>query len=371
MSALPLISLIKKEFRQIFRNEFLPKIIFVMPILQVLLLGYAVTMDIKNIPTLLVDQDQSASSRELLQHFKTGGFFNVKGTRYELREVRPRLDSGDIALAVVIPTDFERKLERRETPQVQLLVDGQNANTAQIAMGYASRMIQEFSTAKLSPAMISQVRLIDVETRHAFNPNLESRFFYIPGVITILVMVITMALAALSIVSERERGTLEQLMVTPLSAFHFTIGKLVPFVVLGLLSSALALTFSVFWFHLPIRGDLWTLLLFTGVYLLSSLGLGILLSAFSQTQQQAMFLAWFFMITLMMMSGFFAPLENAPPVIEMISRINPLRYYILVIRELLIKGTPFVLLMNEFWILLGLGFSILGAGILMQKKRIS
>lgn len=367
---LALISFIKKEFRQLLRDKGTLRIILLMPIVQLLLMGYAVTMDIKNVATYLVDQDQSQTSRELIGHFNGGNFFNIKGTLFSVDGVKPALDAGKIALAVVIPKDFERKLKRHEVAEIQLLVDGGNANTAQIATGYASRIIQNFSTGQaLSPQMLSKIHLIQVENRNAFNPNLASTYFYIPGILTLIIMINTMVLAAMSIVGEREKGTLDQLMVTPLTRSQFITGKLLPFIVFALIATCIGLTFGTLWFHIPIRGNLGTLFLFTCVYLLTTSGLGILLSAISQSKMQAMFMAFFFIMTLMMMSGFFAPVENSPPLIEMISRVNPLRYYITACRELLIKGTPFHLLLNEFWALLISGVVVLTGGVALQRKR--
>lgn len=366
---LALLSFVKKEFRQLLRDTWTLRLILVMPIVQLLLMGYAVTMDIKHVPTLMVDQDQSQTSRELIGHFNGGEFFNLKGTLFSLDGVKPALDAGKASLAVIIPEDFERKLKRQETAEIQLLVDGGNANTAQIATGYASRIIQNFSTGLIDPRMMSRIHLIGVENRNAFNPNLQSTYFYIPGILTMLVMINTMILAALSIVGEREKGTLDQLMVTPLTGAQFIIGKLLPFIVSALVVTSLGLTFATLWFHIPIRGNLWTLLFFTIIFLFTSSGLGILLSAISQSKMQAMFMAFFFMMTLMMMSGFFAPVENSPPLIEWISRLNPMRYYITVCREVIIKGTPFHLLLHELWALIASGTVVLSSGIALQRKR--
>ena len=363
---LALVAMIRKEFRQLRRNPTSLRFMLVMPVVQVLMMGFAMTMQVRHVPTLLVDLDRSAVSRNVLSEFRDGPLFDIQGTAYSLDRVRSEFDAGQVALAVVIPDHFERDLRDRRTPEVQLELDGVNGNEAEIAAGYASAILASAAAPYGHPGGL---HVVTVVPRAAFNPNLHSRYYYIPGMVTLAVMFLTVAMAAMSIVRERERGTYDQLMVTPLPRSAFIIGKLIPFAILALVAQTLALTMAVIVFQIPIRGSLWLFFCFSVIFQLSSLGLGLVMSAASQTQQQAMFLAWFFLVVVMMLSGFFAPIENAPRIIEWISRADPMRYYIEASREILIKGSGLAVLWPEAVTLLGFGVVLLAAGTLLVHKR--
>jgi ABC-2 type transport system permease protein len=279
-------------------------------------------------------------------------------------------------LALIIPVDFRKNFDLNNSPQIQILLDGQNSNTSAIALGYCNLILQEFTKSHLQndlmkhPALYKNINIIEPVTRIWYNPELKSVFFMIPGIIAILLTIITMMLTSMAIVKEREIGTLEQLMVTPLKSWQIIVGKIIPFAILGFVEMGVAMTFGVLWFNIPILGNIAIIALLSGIFILTNLGIGMLVSTLVTTQQQALFLSWFFLILFILLSGFFYPIENMPIWVQHITLVNPLRYFIAILRELFLKGAGLDILMPELKALLILGGSIFFFAIFRFNKRV-
>ncbi|MFZ5518854.1 MAG: ABC transporter permease [Candidatus Zhuqueibacterota bacterium] len=368
--------LIRKEFIQVFRDKPMLVVIFFMPIVQLLLLGYAVSVDIKNIATLVCDQDRSATSRELIRRFENNQYFTLEYYVTEQQEIVGYIDRGKATIAIVIPARFEYDMKRNVSPTIQLLVDGQDSNSSLVAMGYAQRIIQSYSSEILidqliqNPASMSNVRLVTSETRVWYNPNLQAKNFMIPGIIVILLTVITSLLTALGIVKEKEIGTLEQLNVTPIKSYQLMLGKTIPFAILGLLEISFAILVARLWYQIPIRGNLLELFGFAFVFMFTTLGMGILISTNSKTQQQALFMAWFFMLFSILMSGFIFPIDNMPRLMQYLTYINPVRYFVTVVRELFLKGSGLAHLWSQGLIMTLFSIVVITYSSIRFQKRV-
>jgi ABC-2 type transport system permease protein len=337
------IHLIKKEFWQLRRDRAMMLIILNMPILQLLVLGYVVSADIRNIRTVVCDLDESRGSRELVERIQTGGYFTIVGYDRNEQLMQTHLDRGGADVALVIPEDFYKLLQKGRTAEIRLLIDGQDINTAIIAMGYLNGMIDAFIADHLQGLRSSHLaggngHLLCPNIRIWYNPDLKNSLFMVPGIVVFLLTLATSGLSAAALVREREIGTLEQLLVSPLKKHEIILGKLIPFAVIGLIELVIAVVFARLWYHIPMEGNLLLFLLFTLVYLFTSLGIGLLISASVQTQQQALFLSWFVMLFVLLMSGFMFPIENMPRFAQYLTYLNPMRYFMLVARELFIKG---------------------------------
>jgi len=333
-----------KEFIHVFRDPKMKGMIFLMPIIQVMVFGYAVTTDVKNVATAVFDLDNSMASRELVTRFVKSGYFEVAAYIQDEEEVRDVLDRGTASAVLRINKGFERRLRAGRTAQLQVLLDGSDSNTAGIVLHYSVRIASEFSQAvqvKRASRLKGEFKPpggVDLQTRAWFNDNLESRDFYVPGVIAILVMLITLMLTSMAVVREKEVGTMEQIMVTPITPAEFILGKSLPFAAIGFADVIVITLIGVFWFGVPIRGDLILLFFSAGLYLMTALGVGLLISTISQTQQQAMMSTFFFFFPAVLLSGFMFPIANMPELIRWITYANPLRYFLIIIRGIFLKG---------------------------------
>ncbi|MFB3812611.1 MAG: ABC transporter permease [Terriglobales bacterium] len=336
--------MLTKEFIQVFRDPKMKGVIFLMPIIQVLVFGYAVTTDVKNVATAVVDYDNSVASRELVSRFVRSGYFNVVEHAPNDERARQLVDRGKVNLVIRLGHGFHDRLRAGDTAPVQLIVDGTDSNTAGIVLDYASRIAEQFSRealeARALPAQgqLQRVGTVQLETRAWFNENLESRNFYVPGVIAIIVMLITLMLTSMAVVREKEIGTMEQIMVTPITPREFILGKTVPFALIGFADVLLITIIGMFWFQVPIRGSLGLLFVATGLYLLTTLAAGLLISTVSQTQQQAMMSTFFFYFPAVLLSGFMFPIANMPEAVQWLTYLNPLRYFLVVVRGIFLKG---------------------------------
>ena len=333
-----------KEFIQIFRDPRMRGVIFLMPIIQLFVFGYAVTTDVKHVPTMVYDLDNSVASRELVSRFTRSGYFELIGHVPHERRIRELMDRGDIGAAFQIDKGFEEDLLAGRPAPVQLIVDGADSNTAGIVLGYSSTIAGRFSTeiessrlARMTGGAGKTGRVV-LQTRAWFNENLESRNFYVPGVIAIIVMLITLMLTSMAVVREKEIGTMEQIMVSPITPLEFILGKTVPFALIGFADAVLITVLGVFWFGVPIRGSLLVLLVATGLYLVTTLATGLFISTVSQTQQQAMMSTFFFYLPAVLLSGFMFPIANMPRAIQWLTYLNPLRYFLVIIRGVFLKG---------------------------------
>lgn len=359
-----------KEFIQVLRNPRMRAVIFIVPVVQVLIIGYAVSTDVRHIATAVYDLDNTPASRDLVARFSGSGCFDITRRIQSEADVQRAMDSGEIKALLRLNRGFGEDLAGGRTAQAQLLLDGSDSNTASVVMGYASRIAADFNRTQMAERLGRSMgaRLtedpVSLVSRAWFNPNLDSRNFFVPGVLAMLVAVVSIILSSMAIVREREIGTMEQIMVTPIGRLEFILGKTIPFVLIGFIDVILISLIAVFWFRVPMLGNPPVLLLGTGLYLLSTLGVGLFISTVSSTQQQAMMTAFFFMLPAFMLSGFTYPITNMPEVVKVLTYLNPLRYYLVIIRGVYLKGLGFQVLWPQMaaLALLGAGMLALAAG---------
>ena len=373
-----ILHIIRKEFLQLSRDRRFLIMTIVPPVIQLIILGYAANLDVKNLPIIVCDMDNSRMSRQLIDNFPNSGYFTLEGYVEKIQLVDNCIDNGDAAMAVVIPRGFERKLTAGESPQLQLIVDGTETNSASVGLNYASMIVAKFSqkiiierSQSLDLNSFKPIR-VNPEIRVWYNPELKSRNFMVPGVLALLLMVITIILTSLAIVKEKEIGTIEQLIVTPIKPVQLIIGKLTPFFIIAVIDIILVLMVSSFWFRVPIKGNLFLLFGLCMIFLLNTLGIGLFISTIARSQQQAMMTAvFFFMMPMVFLSGFVFPIENMPPIIQHITYLLPLRYFFVIVRGLFLKGVGLFELWDEALILLIFGFAILSLSALRFQKKLS
>jgi ABC-2 type transport system permease protein len=377
--------ILRKEFRQLLREPRLRGMLLAPPVIQLLVFGYAVNLDVENSRLAWWDQDRTPASRSLRDAFRGSRHFRLTAEPSSDAEIQRLMDHGDIDLAVVVPPGFGRDLDRGQSAQVQILVEGTNSNTASIVAANASGVLAGFSSQALSVQMKQRltgstlaaggpVNLeapeLEVRGRVWFNPDLRSRFFFVPGVVVNIITLVTLSLTAMAIVREREIGTMEQLMVTPIRPVELILGKTLPFSLIGLLDVLLVTGAAVLVFHMPVRGSLLLLLLASVLFLLTTLGVGLFISTICQTQQQAMMSSFFFFNPAFMLSGFTFPIRNMPAPVQLITYLNPVRYMMEIVRGLFLKGVGISVLWPQLLALAILGTSILTLSVLRFHKRL-
>jgi ABC-2 type transport system permease protein len=368
--------IVVKEFLQLKRDPRMLLVSFMAPVLQLILLGYAATTDVKDIPMLVCDQDRTSKSREFVNQFVNSGYFVVESEVHSLSEIDRNIEDGHVWLALVIPPNFSNDLLAHRATSVQLDADGSDANSANISIGYASQIISTYSRSIVTEVRkqfphLSRPAVVYPEVRVWYNPDLTSRNFMVPGVLALVLMIITMTLTALAVVKEKEIGTLEQLMVTPIKPHQLIIGKLLPFVIIAGLDVMLVILVARFWFDVPLQGSVALLLALSGLFVLTTLGLGLFVSTISKTQQQAMMTAqFFFFMPFMFLSGFAFPIENMPQAIQYITYLIPLRYFIVIIRGVFLKGIGIRELWPQAVALLAFGVTIFTLSVLRFRKRL-
>ncbi len=372
-----ILHIIKKEFQQFRRDPKMFGIILVAPVLQLIFFGYAATLDVDIVHTMVYDRDNTETSRAFIREFSSSGFFKIDYVASNEDEIVEQIDKGKILVCISIPRDFEKLIKRRETAPVQLLFNGSDGNTANIAAGYASVITSSFSRDISTEILARQgMKILPTgqivpEVRTWYNPLMKTRYFMVPGIVAMLLSVITVILTSLAVVKEKEIGTLEQLIVTPIKSYQLILGKLIPFVLLGFVAVILVLTGMRIIFDIAVRGSITFLFFASFLYILSTLGLGLFVSTISKTQQQAMMIAIFGgLMPMIYLSGFTFPLENAPRVIQLISYFIPLRYFITIIRGVVLKGTGFAELWQETLLLGGMGVTVLFLASLRFRKKL-
>ncbi len=373
MKAQRIIAILRKEFGQLFRDRKLLPIVFIAPVLQLTLLGFAASIDVKNISVVLCDLDKTAESRALAEKFVTSGYFTIEYATDDYASVPAYLDDNKASMAVVIPTGFARHLLRRETATLQLLVDGSEGNTAAIGVSYVSQITGQYATRILTEiAGPNGIRGgVVPEVRAWYNPELKSRNYMVPGVLVLILLITTMNLTSMAVVREKEIGTLEQIMVTPIRPAELIIGKLVPFTIIGAVNVAVVLLVMVFGFGIAVKGSVPLLLGLTAFFLLTTLGLGLFVSTITRTQQQAMMVGQFFILQPMMyVSGFTFPVENMPRLLQALSFGIPMSHYLVIVRSIILKGVGFGDLWFKAALLAFMGFCVLGASILRFHKKL-
>jgi ABC-2 type transport system permease protein len=354
-----------KEFLQLFRDAKMRRMVFLMPMIQVLVFGYAVSTDVRNVPTAVMDFDRSISSRELLSGFSASGYFRFVVETRDAAAAQRLLDRGTVGVILRIDPGFEGDLRAGRTARLQVIADGTDSNTARIALDYAGRIAGAFSDRILMDRMArlrgasSPPGGVVLVSRAWFNENLESRNFYVPGVIALLVMLITLMLTSMAVVREKEIGTIEQILVSPITPLEFTLGKTLPFALVGYADVLLVAAVGVFWFDVPIRGSLVLLLIATTFYLMTTLGIGLFISTVSRTQQQAMMSVFFFYFPCVLLSGFMFPIANMPKAVQALTYANPLRYFLVILRGVFLKGAGMETLWPQAAALLAMGVATL------------
>lgn len=358
-------TMLVKEFIQVFRDPRMRFLIFLVPAVQTVIFGYAVNTDVRHVATAVYDLDNSRESRELVARFVRSGYFDVTEYVDSDRRVRELVDRGDVKAVLRMNSGFARTLAAERSAPVQLVLDGTDSNTAAIVLSHAGRIAARYTedlqaeqvAASIGrPPRLGGVRL---ESRAWFNDNLESRNFYVPAVITNIVFIITMLLSSMAVVREKEIGTMEQIIVTPITKSEFILGKTIPFVLIGFIDVGLISAVAAFWFHVPMRGSIPLLFGATALFLMSSLGIGLLISTVSRTQQQAMMSAFFVIFPAMLLSGFAFPIENMPPTVQWLTYLNPIRYFLVIIRGIFLKGVGVDILWPQLSALAILGSIIL------------
>jgi len=370
-----LTSIIRKEFIQIWRDPRTLVIILIIPIMQLFLLGYSATSDIKNVQLVVLDQSRSAESRALLESYRAADYFVITQYLENEEEASALIEKGAARAALIIPPDFSERLAEGDA-QVSFILDGSDPTVASTSLSSARLIGQAHATEILAETIASSGQKfelqppVDVRTNVWYNPDLISAYFMIPGVIGMILFAITAILTATAVVRERERGTIEQLIVTPIRSWELIVGKITPYVLLAFLDMIEVLAIGHWWFGVPIRGSLALILITSGIFLLSGLGIGLFASTVANTQQEAMLIVWMTLLPAIFLSGFFFPLQAMPQVLQWISMLIPLRYYLVIIRALLLKGVGLEMILNEVLALVAFAVVIMTAASIRFHKRL-
>ena len=370
-----LISIIRKEFIQIIRDPRTLAMILVVPVMQLFLLGYAATTDVRNVPIAVWDQSRSPESRALLDAFRSADYFRIAFDICSDAELRDLIERGEARAAIIIPPDYSQRL-LEGVAQVSMILDGSDSTVGGTALSTARLIGQSHATKLMQEQAARSGRSaefnppLEVRTQVWYNPDLNSAYFMIPGVIGMILFAITSILTATTIVRERERGTIEQLIVTPIRSWELVVGKLTPYVILSLFDTLVVLAVGNFWFKVPVRGDLGLIIGTSGLLLLSGLGIGLFASTTANTQQEAFMTVWMTLLPAIFLAGFLFPIEAMPLVLRWVSYIIPLRYYLVIIRALLLKGVGAAALQNEIIALAIFGVGIMSAAAMRFRKRL-
>jgi ABC-2 type transport system permease protein len=366
-------SIFRKEFLELRQNPRIFGVVIVAPIIQLAILGYAANMDVRNVPVVFADGSRTTLSRTLIARFEGSPYFNVLNTVTTVREVDPYIESGEAWLAIAIPSDYEQRVAEGGTARLQLIVDGSDANSTTMALGYASNLVTAHAEELLAArAPGTPAGGVDARIRVWFNPQLLSRDFYIPGVLALLLLVVTANLSSMAIVREREVGTYEQLSVTPLSRRGLILGKLLPYGLIGMIDVFLVIAVAVGWFRIPLLGSPALLIAMSALYLLATLGLGLLVSTMSETQQQAMMTTVFvFLMPMIYLSGFIFPIENMPYAIQLVTYLIPLRYFLVIVRGIFLKGVGMEVLWPQAAALATWGVVVLALAVMRSRKTMA
>lgn len=379
--------IVRKELRQTLREPRMRVFLFVPPLVQLLLFGYAVNLDVEHAKIAWMDGDRTAASRDLLAEFEGSAYIDVTRTPTTSAEAQKLLDRGEVAAVVVVLPGFAREIERGDTAQVQILVDGANSNTASVVSNYMTRVVANFSARKMADRQrslqMSQIaasgvdgpRFVAIPTLNAnvrvwFNPELKSRNYFVPGVVVNIITLVTLMLTAMAIVREKEIGTMEQLMVTPIRPIELMLGKTLPFAAVGLVQLFLITAAALLIFRVPLRGSPLLLVVCAILYLMTTLGAGLFMSTISRTQQQALMASFFFFMPAFMLSGFAFPIRNMPLPIQYLTYLNPVRYFMEVVRGLFLKGVGIETLWPQMLSMAVFGMAVLTISALRFHKRL-
>lgn len=373
--------LLIKELLQAVRDPRLFFLIVVPPMVQLLLFGYAANLDLKQIPMALYDEDRSSISRELVFAFSSSGYFRFVEDIDSPNAMSQLIDRGKAAAILHFGPNFSSRVGSSRTAVLQILVSGTNSNTASLVQSYSQQIVERFNRSRLesriqrNPALRQVIPngsrgIVQPQIRVWFNETLLSVNFYVPGIIALVILVSTLNLTAMAVVREKEVGTMEQIMVTPIRPVEFILGKTIPFALIGFFQVALVTTVGVFWFGVPMRGSLSLLFVSLLLYLLSCLSAGLLISTISRTQQQALITTFFFLFPTILLSGFIFPIQNMPEVIQWVTYLNPLRYFLVIIRGIFLKGVGFAVLWPQMAALVGIGLMLMSLAVKRVGKTL-
>lgn len=370
-----LISIVRKEFIQLWRDKRMLAMILVFPLIQLFLLSYIFTTDVRNLPMAVFDQSHSAEARDFLQAYRSTDYFALTYSVNSDSELHRLIEKGEVGIGLIIPPDYASQVHRG-TAQVALILDGSDPTIANTALSAARLIAQNYSTDLMVERLQRSglnVRLqqpIDVRTTVWYNPDLVSAYFMIPGVIAMILFAITALLTATSVVREREQGTIEQLIVTPIRPWELVVGKILPYVILGLLDTVEVIAIGHFWFGVPVRGSLLLIAFVSILFLASGLGIGLLASTIANTQQEAILTVWMTLLPAIFLSGFLYPMNNMPLLLRWISYAIPMRYFLEALRVLMLKGAGLAAIQNQVIALVLFGFVIMGAAAMRFRKHL-
>lgn len=366
-----------KEFIQVFRDKRARFFLFGPPIIQMLVFGYAATLEIKHVPTAIVDYDNSQVSRDFISRFQGSRYFDVRKRLSDRRQIQEVIDNGEVTMTILINAGFAQNIRKGQTAHVQVIVDSTNSNTALVGLGYVNQIASDFATdyqkeslERTAPFMYSQMPKIVLDKRPWYNTDMSSQWFFVPGVIGNLVLVIVVTLTAFAVVREREIGTLEQIMVTPIRRAEFILGKTIPFFMIGLFDAALISMVGTLWFKVPLRGSIGVFAVGTVLFLLCVLGIGLFISTVSMTQQQAMVTGFFFIMPSIIFSGFGSPISSMPEFMQLLTYVNPMRYYQTILRSVYLKGVGFDVLWPHMAAMAIIGVTMLTVSVLRFRKSL-
>ncbi|RJR20460.1 MAG: ABC transporter permease [Desulfobacteraceae bacterium] len=371
-------ALLWKEILQAVRDPRLRFLIIFPPLIQLVAFGYAANLDLKNIPIALYDEDRSSISREITFAFSSSGYFKIVKAVGSHSDITKLIDTGKVKAALHFAPDLASRIKSQQTALVQVIVAGTNSNTASLVQSYSLQIFERFNRSRLKEILNDHPQLKTIlpagpegivrpEIRIWYNTNLVSRNFYVPGIISLVIMVSVLNLTAMAVVREKEMGTMEQIMVTPIRPLEFILGKTLPFAAIGIFQVALVGSAGVFWFGVPMRGSVLLLLICLLIYLLSILSLGLFISTISRNQQQALVTTFFFTFPIILLSGFIFPISNMPAPVQVVTYANPLRYFLIIIRDIFLKGSGIVTLWPQMAALFAVGLALM----LLAVRRVS
>jgi ABC-2 type transport system permease protein len=375
-SAGRIVAIMRKEFIHVRRDPRTLGIVLILPIFQLVVFGYAVTNDVKHLPLAVFDQDRSAASRALIDAYRASGYFDIDYQVGSNAEMARLIDGGEARAGLTIPPGYADHLARRERAEISFIIDGSDPTVANTALASATAIGQAHGAELLQTALqrsgvpFGNLPGVDVRTRVWYNPNMVSSYYMVPALIGLILQTLTALLTAVAIVREREQGTLESLIVTPVRSTELILGKIVPYVVLAFMDMILILLVGTFWFHVPINGSVALLLVLAALFLLSSLGIGLLVSSIAHTQQEAMMMAFFTILPSVFLSGFMFPIASMPIALQWFSKVIPLTYFLVIDRGIVLKGNGIDILMPQVITLAIIGVAILTLAIVRFRKRL-
>jgi len=364
----PLLALIRKEFLALLKDPRSRFVIIGPPIVQLLVFGYAATFDVTDAALAVYNESAGAASRDLVARFVGSPNFRHVATITREDQIAPLVDSREALIVLHLGPTFSRDLRRRGHASAQIILDGRNSNTALITLGYARSIVDRFNArwASVHGAPSAPARL---QVRSWFNPNQQSRWFIVPGIVGLLTLVVTMLVTALSVAREREQGTFDQLLVTPFRPWEILVGKATPGFIIGVAEAMLIIVVAVFWFRVPLVGNFAALCVGVVLFVLAAIGVGLMISSLATTQQQALLGAFLFLVPAIILSGFSTPIANMPKAVQVITYVDPLRYFLIVLRAIFLEGTPSYLLIDQYWPLALIAATSLGSATLLFRKR--